>query len=312
MNTQGGKLHRCWTVLDTAQALLCDGLTESQTRDLMVLGWLVEILNAAYLIWDDIMDGSLTRRGKPCWYQRKEIGLMSINDACLLTSSVFVLLNTHFKEHPSYHDLVDMFRETALQIEIGQSYDLLTASKDYGGLSQFTREKYGFIIEKKTAYYTSYTPMALPLVYLRLATSRNLSEVYRVALSLGQYYQVRNDYLDVFGDPEITGKSGSDIQENKLTWLILEALERCDGDQKNVLENCYGRSDDESVSKVLAIFHELDLDNVFKEWKEGKIADIRKMIESVDESEGLKKCVFNVFLSKLNGDGMRRVGVLAS
>ncbi|CAG8012954.1 unnamed protein product [Penicillium salamii] len=312
INTQGGKLHRCWTVLDTAQTLQCGGLTTAQTKDLMVLGWLVEILNAGYLIWDDIMDGSLTRRGKPCWYRREEIGLMSINDACLLTSSVFVVLKTHFKTHPAYHDLVDMFRETALQIEIGQSYDLLTASKDYGGLSQFTRDKYNFIIERKTAYYTSYTPLALPLVYLQLATPRNLSELYRVALSLGQYYQVRNDYLDVFGDPEVTGKAGSDIQENKLTWLVLEALERCDEDQKKVLKTFYGSSEDEGVAKVLAVFVELDLDHVYQVWKQGKIAAIREMIESVDESEGLNRNIFNVFLSKLEGDRMRKVGVLAN
>ncbi|KAJ6008978.1 hypothetical protein N7522_003994 [Penicillium canescens] len=309
LNTQGGKLHRCWTVLDTAQALKVDALTTEQTQDLMVLGWLVEIQNAAYLIWDDIMDGSETRRGQPCWYRRDEIGLMSINDGCLLASTVFIVLKTHFKDHPAYHDLVEVFRETALQIEIGQSYDLLTASPHYGGLSQFTKEKYEFIIERKTAYYTSYTPMSLPLVYLQLATPMNLKEVYKVALSLGQYYQVRNDYLDVYGDPKQTGKAGTDIQENKLTWPILEALDRCNKDQRLTLEKFYGSQDDQEVAKVLAIFDELNLKNVFEQWENEKIASTISMIESIDESEGLKKDVFNVFLAKLDGDALRHVGV---
>ncbi|KAK2753553.1 Farnesyl pyrophosphate synthetase [Arachnomyces sp. PD_36] len=312
INTQGGKLHRCWTVLDTAQTLRGGALTDTETQDLMILGWLVEILNAGYLIWDDIMDGSLTRRGKPCWYRREEIGLMAINDGCLLTSTVHIVLKTHFKNHPAYNDLVDLFRETELQIELGQSYDLLTASSHYGGLSQFTREKYEFIIERKTAYYTSYTPMALPLVYLQLATPKNLSELWRVALSLGQYYQVRNDYLDVYGDPKITGKAGSDIQENKLTWLIVEALERCDKKQREVLDKFYGSQDDEEVSKVLAIFDELSLGQLFKQYHEDKIATTKKMIETVDEAEGLNKDIFNVFLNKLDGDGMRKVGVVAN
>ncbi|CAG7950221.1 unnamed protein product [Penicillium olsonii] len=312
VNTQGGKLHRCWTVLDTAQALKGDALAAEQTRDLMILGWLVEIQNAGYLIWDDIMDGSETRRGKPCWYRREEIGLMSINDGCLLTSTVFIVLKLCFKDHPAYHDLVEVFRETALQIELGQSYDLLTASSHYGGLSQFTREKYEFIIARKTAYYTSYTPMSLPLVYLQLATPMNLKEVYKVALSLGQYYQVRNDYLDVYGDPEQTGKAGTDIQENKLTWVILEALDRCDNNQRLTLEEFYGSQDDQEVAKVLAIFDELNLRDAFKQWSDDKIASTRDMIEKIDESEGLSKDIFNVFLAKLDGDAMRKVGVTAN
>jgi farnesyl diphosphate synthase len=129
---------------------------------------------------------------------------MSINDGCLLASTVFIVLKSHFKDHVAYHDLVEAFRETAFQIELGQSYDLLTATRHYGGLAQFTREKYEFIIERKTAYYTSYTPISLPVIYLQLATPKNLKEVYKVALSLSQYYQVRNDHLDVYGDPAIT------------------------------------------------------------------------------------------------------------
>lgn len=275
----------------------------------MILGWLVEIQNAGYLIWDDIMDGSETRRGQPCWYRREEIGLMSINDGCLLASTVFIILKTHFKDHPAYHDFVDVFRETGLQIEIGQSYDLLTGSPHYGGLCQFTREKYEFIIERKTAFYTSYTPMILPLVYLQLATPTNLKEVYKVALSLGQYYQVRNDYLDVYGDPKQTGKAGTDIQENKLTWLILEALDRCNEEQREILEAFYGSQDDHEVAKVLGVFNKLNLKDAFEEWKNEKIASTRNMIENVDESEGLKREVFNVFLAKLDGDSMRKVGV---
>ncbi|PHH65297.1 hypothetical protein CDD81_2709 [Ophiocordyceps australis] len=309
INTQGGKLHRCWTVLDTGKTLRHGALTEIETEDLMVLGWLVEMLSAGYLIWDDIMDQSETRRGKPCWYLREDVGLMSINDGCLLVSSVFILLKSHFKNHPAYHDLVDMFQETALQIELGQGYDMLTASRKYGGLKEFTRDKYDFIVEHKTAYYTSYTPMALPLVYLGLATPKNLKELYKVATVLGQYYQARNDYFDVYGDSSSTGKKGNDVQENKLTWIVLEAMERCDEEQKTMLEKYYGSQVDEDVAKVLALFQQLNLDRVFRAWQEKKLALISQAIDDVDETEGLDKRIFEAFVSKLDGDGMKKVGV---
>lgn len=284
-------------------------MDNKQIEDLIVLAWLVEIQHGAFLIWDDIMDGSETRRGNPCWYRREEIGLMAINDGCLLASIVYVVLKARFKSHPTYHDLVETFRDTALQTEVGQSYDLLTASPHYGGLNEFTREKYEFIVERKTASYTSYAPMLLPLIYLQCATPLNIKEVYKVAASLGQYYQVQNDYLDVYGDPKHTGKSGTDIKENKLTWPILEALDRCDKDQRLVLEQYYGSQDDQDIAKVLAIFDELNLEAVFEQWKNEKIACIRDMIRKVDKSEGLNEDMFNVFLAKLDGDTLGKISV---
>ncbi|KAJ5638465.1 hypothetical protein N7528_000855 [Penicillium herquei] len=301
-NIQGGKLYRCSTVLDTAKILKNDHLTEKQKQDLIILGWSIEILNAAVLVWDDIMDGSITRRGKPCWYRREEIGMMAVNDGCLLNSTIYIILKIYFKAHPSYHDLVELFQETALQVGIGQSYDLLTASRHSGGLSQFTQEKYEFITERKTTSYTFYAPLVLPLIYLQLATPKNLKEVWKIALHLGQYYQAHNDYTDVFADPSITGKMGNDIQENKMTWLILEALQRCNQNQRGVLETFYGSQDIDEVMKVQGVFRELDLDKAFQQWSSEKINTTRKLIEGVDESEGLNREVFNVFLCKLVGN----------
>ncbi|PHH68314.1 hypothetical protein CDD82_655 [Ophiocordyceps australis] len=308
INTQGGKLNRCLSVLDTGKTLRHQVLTETETEHLMVLGWLVEMFNASYIIWDDIMDQSETRRGKPCWYRRKDVGLMSINDGCLLMSSIFILLRSHFKTHPAYYDLVEMFQEAALHIELGQEYDMLTASSEIG-LKGFTKDKYDFIVEHKTSYYTSYIPMALPLVYLGLATPKNLKEVYKVATCLGQYYQVRNDYLDIYGDASSTGKKGNDIQENKMTWIVLEAMERCDEEQKRVIEKYYGSRVNEEVAKVLAVFRQLKLDRVFQAWQEKQLALISQAIDEVDETEGLDKGIFRAFVSKLDGEGMKKVGV---
>ncbi|KAJ5712649.1 hypothetical protein N7493_009117 [Penicillium malachiteum] len=147
LNIQGGKLYRCSTVLDTAKILKDDDLTAKQTQDLIILGWSIEILNVVFLVWDDIMDGSITRRGKPCWYRREEIGMMAINDRCLLNSAIYIILKIYFKDHTSYHDLVELFQDTALQVGI---------------------EKYELITERKTTSYTFYAPLALPLIYLQL------------------------------------------------------------------------------------------------------------------------------------------------
>ncbi|KAJ6024211.1 hypothetical protein N7540_005008 [Penicillium herquei] len=155
-------------------------------------------------MWDDIMDSSITRWGKPCWYRREEIGMMAVNDGCLLNSTIYIILKIYFKDHHLYHDLVELFQETALQVELGRLYDLLTASRHSAGLSQFTQEKYELITERKTTSYTFYAPLILPLIYLQLATPKNVKEVRKIALHLGQYYQAHNDYTDVFADPSIS------------------------------------------------------------------------------------------------------------
>jgi farnesyl diphosphate synthase len=48
------------------------------------------------------------------------------------------------------------------------------------------------------------------------------------------------DYLDCYGDPEVTGKLGTDIQDRKCSWLIVEALQRGSENQKKILTKCYG------------------------------------------------------------------------
>ena len=57
-----------------------------------------------------------------------------------------------------------------------------------------------------------------------------------ILLEMGHFFQVQDDFLDCYGNPEITGKVGRDIQEGKCTWLIVVALQRATPEQKKILE----------------------------------------------------------------------------
>ncbi|KAF3395972.1 Farnesyl pyrophosphate synthase [Penicillium rolfsii] len=298
-NVPGGKLNRGLSVPDTGLALLKKPLTEEQFEHLSILGWLTELLQAFFLVSDDIMDSSITRRGQPCWYRQEGVGLIAINDAFLLESGIYLILKQRFRSHPAYIDLVELFHETTWQTELGQLCDLITAPEDNVNLNNFSMEKYMFIVTYKTAYYSFYLPVALALIYLQLATPENLKQAHDILIPLGQYFQIQDDYLDNFGDPSVIGKIGTDIQDNKCSWLVNQAIARATPEQRAVLDSAYGRKDKEQELKVKKIFDDLKLEKVYKEYEEKVVGELRAKIAAVDETTGLTKEVFESFLAKI-------------
>ncbi|KAJ5246468.1 hypothetical protein N7468_001451 [Penicillium chermesinum] len=302
LTTKGGNLLRGRTVLDTGFILNGHDLSPVQSEELAVLGCLIEFFNAAYVIWDDIMDGSSTRRGQPCWYRRDNVGMIAINDACILKSAIYFTLKKRFRDHPRYLDLHELFDEAALRTELGQHCDLMATAKLLKP-GRFTWDQYEFIAAQKTAFYTFYLPIAIPLVYLKLTTAKMLDDVHRASTLLGLVFQARDDFLDVYGDPSVTGKIGTDIQENKCSWLSVYALENCNNDQKEVFRKCYGSSNDGDISKVMKLFRDLNVSEAFHDWNKAMSAKIDAMVEEMTDV-ALKE-VLIAFLSKYNRDPRR-------
>ncbi|KAJ5706628.1 hypothetical protein N7488_006429 [Penicillium malachiteum] len=299
VNVPGGKLNRGLSCPDTGLALLEKPLSPKQFEDLSVLGWLTELLQAFFLVSDDIMDSSVTRRGQPCWYRQEGVGMIAINDAFLLESGIYLILKERFRSHPAYIDFVELFHETTWQTELGQLCDLITAPEDNVNLDNFSMEKYMFIVTYKTAYYSFYLPVALALLYFELASPENLKEVHDILIPLGQYFQIQDDYLDNFGDPAFIGKIGTDIQDNKCSWLVNQAIQRATPAQRAVLDQAYGRKDAAQEAKVKAVYNEMELEKLYKEYEEKTVNELRAKIAAVDESKGLKKAVLESFLSKI-------------
>lgn len=250
------------------------------------------------------MDNSSTRRGRRCWYRRENVGLMAINDACILKSSIFIILKTRFRDHLSYVDLLELFSEAALRTELGQNCDLM-ASMKLMRLDQFNWDTYQFITAHKTGYYTFYLPLALAFIYLGLGTPAKLKGIHQVSMLLGLVFQARDDYLDVYGNPRVTGKIGSDIQENKCSWLSVEAIRRCDEAQMKVLENSYGSKRNSDVLKVREVFEQLKLDQAFEDWDRHMLNEVNKEIGKAVVETGLQKEIFSEFLSKYFKDPRR-------
>ncbi|KAI1853788.1 hypothetical protein JX265_003878 [Neoarthrinium moseri] len=299
-NTLGGKCNRGMSVPDSAAQLLDRELTQEEYFSTATLGWMIELLQAFFLVSDDIMDGSITRRGEPCWYLQPEVGMVAINDAFMLESAIYMILKQYFKAHPAYIDMVELFHETSFQTEIGQLCDLLTAPEGRSNLHNYSLEKYTHIVVYKTAYYSFYLPVALALHYNNIATPKNLKQSEDILILMGEYFQVQDDFLDCFyGTKDVIGKDGTDIQDNKCSWLVNQALKVATPEQRKVLEDHYGKKDDADVAKVKALYDELDLKGKYHAYEEKVVGELKDMIAKVDETEGLKKSVFETFLNKI-------------
>jgi farnesyl diphosphate synthase len=287
------------SVVDTATILTGRQLTKDEAFKAAALGWMVELLQAYFLVADDIMDDSKTRRGSPCWYRMPNVGMIAINDAFMLEMAIYILLKKYFREEKSYVDLIELFHEVTFQTELGQTCDLLTAPETHVDLDNFSMEKFTFIVIYKTAYYSFYLPVALAMHYRGLATAKNLKQAHDILIPMGEYFQAQDDYLDAFADPTVLGKIGTDIQDNKCSWLINQALKIVTPEQRKLLDENYGRKDVTAEAKVKELYHELKLEDIYKAYEEESVTKIRGLIDRLDESEGLKKEVFEAFLKKI-------------
>ena len=227
-----------------------------------VLGWMVEWLQGFFLTADDLMDDSLARRGKPCWYLVNGIGKKAINDCLLLQSIMHLLLRERFGREKYYPKLVNEFISTTFTTELGQLLDLMGANNYDVGV--FNLERYNMIAQYKTAHYSFVLPTRLAFMLCGIDIP---DELVSSLIELGQFFQVQDDFLDVYGDPEITGKIGSDISEGKCSWMAIRLMELMSSEDIALFKAHYGQQSTESVSLIKKLFDKYELKREFEQYQ---------------------------------------------
>lgn len=96
---------------------------------------------------------------------------------------------------------------------------------------------------------------------------------------MGEFFQIQDDFLDLFGDPSVTGKIGTDIQDNKCSWLVVQCLQQASPEQRKVLQENYGQKEAEKVARVKALYEELNLPAVFTQYEEDSYSRLMSLIE---------------------------------
>ena len=225
-NVPGGKLTRGMAVPSCLQAIVGASMADDARKQAIVVGWCIELLQASFLVADDMMDKSETRRGQPCWYKVPDVEHKAINDTLILESGIYLLLRQFCGSHPRYMDIVHLFQRVALQTQMGQCLDLTMEQNQQAGvnLSLYSHEHYVKTVVYKTAYYSFYLSVAAGMMLADVKDAGAFKDAEEICVDMGTYFQVQDDYLDCFATPEVLGKIGTDIKDAKCCWLVIQVI----------------------------------------------------------------------------------------
>ena len=130
------------------------------------------------------------------------------------------------------------------------------------------------IVKYKTAFYTFYLPVALGMTVSGVDDDAAYAKVEKICISMGEYFQVQDDVLDAFADPAVLGKVGTDIQDGKCSWLVVQAKRLSSASQLEVLRANYGRNRPECIAAVKALYADLELQKLYDDYEAKVYAEL--------------------------------------
>jgi geranylgeranyl diphosphate synthase type II len=204
----------------------------------------VEVFHNFSLVHDDIMDDAPLRRGNETVHEKWDI-----NTAILSGDAMLILAYQYFEKYNTdvFRELAKLFSKTALEVCEGQQWDV-----DFEVRDNVTIPEYLKMIEYKTAVLVA---AAMKMGAIVAETSQeNADLIYDFGLNLGLAFQLQDDYLDAFGNPETFGKQvGGDIIENKKTYLYLKAIEFASAQQKEQLMHLFSIHPSDNLDKINSV-----------------------------------------------------------
>ena len=246
----------------------------------------VEVFHNFTLIHDDIMDEAPLRRGKKTVHE-----MWNLNTGILSGDAMLILAYQFFENYEPtiFHELAKLFSKTALEVCDGQQLDV-----DFETRNDVTIAEYIEMIRLKTSVLVA---AALKMGAIVSEThSKNADLIYDFGLNLGLAFQLQDDYLDTFGDPETFGKQiAGDIIENKKTYLYLKALQLADKKDQQKLQFFYNQKMEDNsfkINEVTRIFELYDIPLLIKSeiesFTEKAFETLQEMTISEEDKEKLK------------------------
>lgn len=240
----------------------------------------IEMFHNFTLIHDDMMDAATLRRNM------QTVHIKYNSNTALLSGDVMMIkaieninkINTSYQAKILYH-----FNTVAREVCEGQQLDMDFEQKEVVSLDEYIH----MITLKTSVLLAASLKMG---AHLGGASEGNSNRLYDFGKYLGIAFQVQDDYLDAFGDPEKFGKEvGGDIKQNKKTFLMLHTLEKATAAQKIKIQELIADNPADKVAQMLEIFKDCGADAWAKELKTFYLNKSLQALEEVAVISSRKK-----------------------
>jgi geranylgeranyl diphosphate synthase type II len=255
----------------------------------------IEVFHNFTLLHDDLMDKSPLRRGKETVYRR-----WNENIAILSGDTMFALAYRYFLRqwHPNMEAILKTFTETAIGVCDGQQYDMNFETQADVSIADYMK-----MIELKTAILLA-GAMKIGALYAD-ASEKDIDTLYRAGISIGLAFQLQDDLLDAYGDVAVFGKqTGTDIKDNKKTYLYLKALQDADSTQRQTLRQLFAttpENPEEKIKTVIGIYNQLNIKQKVEQEIDRLFDEGQQLINAISVGEEQKttlKQIINQLLGR--------------
>ena len=246
----------------------------------------LEMYHNFTLLHDDVMDNADMRRGCPTVHKKWDV-----NTAILSGDEMLCLAFSMMHSNSSIHDsavlgkVFECFALTTSEINEGQQYDI-----DFESRTDVSEAEYIEMIRLKTSVLLACATKIGAL--LADAPAQDVELLYRFGESLGLAFQLQDDYLDVYGDPATFGKNiGGDIMANKKTFMLINAMQRAEGEDYANLMGWIEQADpkpQEKIQAVTSLYNKLGIDKLALQKVESYYDEALRALNEVSVSEERK------------------------
>ena len=252
----------------------------------------LEMYHNFTLLHDDLMDNADVRRGKPTVHKRWDANTAILSGDVMLTLADVYMSRV---DDAYFREVMATFHTTSIEIAEGQQYDM-----DFETRDDVTEAEYIEMIRLKTSVLLA---CAFKIgAILGGASEDDAAHLYRLGECIGLAFQLRDDYLDVYGDPKVFGKKiGGDILCNKKTYLYINALRLANMEQRAVLDYWAAASDfepEEKIAAVTDIYNQVGLPAMSRAAEEHYYRQALASLEAISIGED-KKGVLREFMATL-------------
>lgn len=226
-------------------AMIASQMFGGKDEDVLPAALALEVFHNFTLLHDDVMDKAEIRRGRPTVHVKWNENTAILSGDQMIIEAYKLLAGVPTDKLPK---VLNMFNQMGTEICEGQQYDV-----DFENQGDVAIEEYLKMIRLKTAVLLA---SALKMgSYIAGASAKQQDMLYEFGINIGLAFQIQDDILDVWGDPETFGKAvGGDISCNKKTFVYLEAKWLLgDGPKGEILDKWYSQVLEDNTEKIKAV-----------------------------------------------------------